>query len=43
VGSEEVEVLSRAFGAGLDLDAVSIKPPSLNSLFLKLTGRELRD
>ena len=42
-GKAAVEVLSRAFGAGLDLDAVSIKPPSLNSLFLNMTGRELRD
>jgi len=42
-GKAAVDVLSRAFGAGLDLDAVSIKPPSLNSLFLNMTGRELRD
>jgi ABC-2 type transport system ATP-binding protein len=42
-GKAAIDVLSRAFGAGLDLDAVSIKPPSLNSLFLNMTGRELRD
>ena len=42
-GKAAVEVLSRAFGTGLELDAVSIKPPSLNSLFLNMTGRELRD
>jgi len=25
------------------MQAISIRPPSLNSLFLNLTGRELRD
>ncbi|MEM9290965.1 MAG: ABC transporter ATP-binding protein [Acidobacteriota bacterium] len=29
--------------ADLQLDSLAIRPPSLNSLFLKLTGRELRD
>jgi ABC-2 type transport system ATP-binding protein len=42
-GKAAVETLSRAFQTGLELDAVSIKPPSLNSLFLNMTGRELRD
>ncbi len=36
-------LLSKLFGGGLPLDGVSIQPPSLNGLFLKLTGRELRD
>ena len=36
-------LLSRLFGGGLAVDGVSIQPPSLNGLFLKLTGRELRD
>lgn len=38
-----VEVLNRVFSAGVDLEGVAIEPPSLNGLFLKLTGRELRD
>jgi ABC-2 type transport system ATP-binding protein len=38
-----VELLSRILGGDLPVDGVSIQPPSLNSLFLKLTGRELRD
>ena len=33
----------RFSAATLDVDGVSIQPPSLNGLFLKLTGRELRD
>jgi hypothetical protein len=28
---------------GLSIDGISIQPPSLNTLFLNLTGRELRD
>lgn len=36
-------LLQEIYGAGLEVDAVSIQPPSLNSLFLKLTGRQLRD
>ena len=36
-------LLSTLFGGGLPLEDVSIQPPSLNGLFLKLTGRELRD
>ncbi|MCB1057858.1 MAG: ABC transporter ATP-binding protein, partial [Acidobacteria bacterium] len=27
----------------LEVEHISIQPPSLNGLFLKLTGRELRD
>ncbi len=38
-----VEVLPQLFAADLQLDAVSIQPPSLESVFLRLTGRELRD
>ena len=30
-------------GSGLAVDRIAIEPPSLNALFLKLTGRELRD
>ncbi|HWM91899.1 MAG TPA: ABC transporter ATP-binding protein [Thermoanaerobaculia bacterium] len=36
-------LLGEIFNRGLDVDRVSIEPPSLNGLFLKLTGRELRD
>ena len=42
-GRGAVELLSRVFDAGLSVESISIKPPSLNSLFLSLTGRELRD
>ena len=42
-GRGVVEVLGRILGAGLDLQGVSVQPPSLNMLFLNLTGRELRD
>jgi len=38
-----VETLSTILGSDLSIEGVSIQPPSLNSLFLKLTGRELRD
>jgi len=46
VGSERGEaaaILGRILGRGLDVDDISIQPPSLQGLFLKLTGRELRD
>ncbi len=42
-GQAAVRLLAKVFGEGLDVDGVWIQPPSLNSLFLKLTGRELRD
>jgi len=42
-GRGAVEVLGRVLGAGLDVHGVSVQPPSLNMLFLNLTGRELRD
>lgn len=38
-----VSLLSRLFADKVALDGVTIEPPSLNSLFLELTGRELRD
>jgi ABC-2 type transport system ATP-binding protein len=38
-----VKLLSALFGGPFELEGVSIAPPSLNGLFLKLTGRELRD
>src|SRR5262249_20592565 len=31
------------FGGGLKLDDLRVQEPNLQSLFLKLTGRELRD
>lgn len=37
------EVLPRLLAADLPLANVSIKPPSLQSVFIRLTGRELRD
>ena len=42
-GAGAVQLLSRILGGKLDVDGVSIQPPSLSGLFLKLTGRELRD
>ena len=43
-GHGAVAVLSRVLSSsGLEVHTVSVQPPSLNSLFLDLTGRELRD
>ena len=42
-GRGAVDLLAQVFDADLSVEAVSIKPPSLNSLFLTLTGRDLRD
>ena len=42
-GRGAVTVLGQVLNGDLGVDAVSIQPPSLNSLFLKLTGRELRE
>ena len=42
-GGGAVPLLSRILGGSLEVESVSIQPPSLNGLFLKLTGRELRD
>ena len=42
-GRGTIDLLSDAFAANLELESISIQPPSLNSLFLSLTGRELRD
>ena len=42
-GQGAAQLLADLFGSGLPVDAISIQPPSLNSLFLNLTGRELRD
>ena len=37
------DLLAAIFAGGFSVEGVSIEPPSLNGLFLKLTGRELRD
>ncbi len=37
------EVFGKLFSAGVHVGQVSIKEPSLESVFIKLTGRELRD
>jgi len=42
-GRGAVELLGRVLAEGLAIDGISIQPPSLNTLFLNLTGRELRD
>ena len=42
-GRGAVDLLSRVLADGLAVDGISIQPPSLNTLFLNLTGRELRD
>ncbi len=36
-------VLPELLAADLAVDDVSIQPPSLQSVFIRLTGRELRD
>jgi ABC-2 type transport system ATP-binding protein len=36
-------ILERFFSGGIRIDDVSIREPSLESVFIKLTGRELRD
>lgn len=38
-----VALLKTLFDEGVALESVAIEPPTLNGLFLKLTGRELRD
>jgi hypothetical protein len=42
-GGGAVDLLAKLFESQFSLESVSIQPPSLNSLFLTLTGRELRD
>jgi ABC-2 type transport system ATP-binding protein len=42
-GRAAVEALTAVLGSGLEIDGVEVRPPSLNSVFLELTGRELRD
>ena len=42
-GRAALDALAGVLASGLDLDGVEIQPPSLNSVFLDLTGRELRD
>jgi len=42
-GRGAVELLGRVLSSGLAIEGISIQPPSLNTLFLNLTGRELRD
>ena len=41
--SELGAMLTRIFSAGIRVEDVSIKEPSLEGVFIKLTGRELRD
>ena len=42
-GNGAAGLLGTIHDCGLAIDRVAIEPPSLNALFLKLTGRELRD
>ena len=42
-GRGAVDLLGHVLADGLPIDGISIQPPSLNTLFLNLTGRELRD
>ena len=41
--SELSGALGRLFSAGMSIEEVSIQEPSLEGVFIKLTGRELRD
>ncbi len=38
-----LEILPQVLGSGLSIDDVSIQKPNLQSVFISLTGRELRD
>ena len=42
-GEAAVGLLTSLLDGQLKVEGVSIQPPGLNGLFLKLTGRELRD
>jgi ABC-2 type transport system ATP-binding protein len=42
-GGGAAGLLGEIYGRGLAIERIAIEPPSLNALFLKLTGRELRD
>jgi ABC-2 type transport system ATP-binding protein len=42
-GQGAAGLLGAIYAKNLAIDRVAIEPPSLNALFLKLTGRELRD
>jgi hypothetical protein len=35
--------LGKLFSAGISIEEVSIQEPSLEGVFIKLTGKELRD
>jgi hypothetical protein len=35
--------LEKILGSGLEIEDVTVREPSLENVFLKLTGRELRD
>jgi hypothetical protein len=37
------QLLEQVFSGGFPVNDITIEPASLNGLFLKLTGRELRD
>jgi linearmycin/streptolysin S transport system ATP-binding protein len=41
--ASSARLLEALFGGGISVEGVSIQPPSLQGLFIKLTGRELRD
>jgi linearmycin/streptolysin S transport system ATP-binding protein len=42
-GNGAAGLLGAIYSSGLAIERVAIEPPSLNGLFLRLTGRELRD
>ena len=42
-GRSAVDLLQRVLGGTFEVEGVEIRPPSLNALFLDLTGKELRD
>ena len=42
-GRAAVDLLAGVLSSGMEVEGVSIQTPSLSSLFLDLTGRELRD
>jgi len=42
-GRGTVEALTAVLASKLQAEGITIQPPSLSTLFLNLTGRELRD
>ena len=42
-GRSAADLLSMTLRAGIEIEEIAIREPSLQNVFIKLTGRELRD